>query len=135
MERPNRGAWCCLLLPFLIGAPAMSLAQDAGAPSLGKHVQPIFDANCVACHQTGAAQQGLILESGLAYANVGRSSTEAAMTLIEPGKPEASYLFLKVSGTYAQASGKGARMPLGGVLEGADIETIRRWIVGGAKNN
>jgi len=134
-NRPIRSACGYMLLLVLAGSPAMSLAREPAVPSLGKQVQPIFDANCVACHQAGAAQQGLVLESEAAYTNVGRRSTEAAMNLIEPGNPEASYLFQKVSGTHLKTNGQGARMPLGGALEAADIETIRLWILGGAKNN
>lgn len=134
MKSPIRGAWCSLLF-VLVSSPATSLAQDAAVPSLGKSVQPILDANCVACHQAGAAQQALILESGLAYANVGKPSSQSTMKLVEPGRPEASYLFQKVVGAHLQAKGAGDRMPLGGALEAADIETIRRWILGGARND
>ena len=110
-------------------------AQGTEAPSFSRQVQPIFDANCVACHQTGAAQQGLVLESSASYAIVGKRSSEAPMGLVVPGAPDASYLLQKVKGTQLKANGRGDRMPLGGMLEEGDVETIRRWILGGAKNN
>jgi mono/diheme cytochrome c family protein len=120
---------------LLACTPVASIARDASVPSLSRQVQPIFDANCVACHQSGAAQQGLVLESGAAFKNVGKRSSEAPMNLIAAGKPDASYLFQKVNGTHLKVEGQGARMPLGGVLQAADIETIRLWIQGGAKND
>jgi mono/diheme cytochrome c family protein len=119
-----------LLMLILACQPVASVAGDAPIPSLSRQVQPIFDANCVACHQAGAAQQGLVLESGIAFRNVGKRSSEAALNLIEAGKPDASYLLQKLNG-----NGQGARMPLGGALDPADTETIRLWILGGAKND
>ena len=53
-------------------------AAHAAGVSFAGAVQPIFDANCVACHQSGAASQGLNLESGRSYAAVvNRRSSEA----------------------------------------------------------
>ncbi len=120
-------------------AALLSSAQAAPAqrgPSFSKQVQPILDANCVACHQTGSAQQGLVLESGLAFGALVKSSAELpSMKLIQPGAADTSYLFRKVSGSHIDAGGKGVRMPLGGALQDGDIETIRRWIAAGAKND
>jgi mono/diheme cytochrome c family protein len=130
MNARSLGPGVGLVILILACQPVASLAGDASIPSLSLQVQPIFDANCVACHQAGAAQQGLVLESGIAFRNVNKRSSEAALNLIEAGKPEASYLFQKLNGT-----GQGARMPLGGALDAADIDTIRLWILGGAKND
>jgi len=135
MRNSSHVALGCLLISTLVLIHVEASAQGAASPSFSRSVQPIFDANCVACHQPGAAQQGLDLESAVAYANVGKRSTEASMNLIEPGSPDASYLLRKVYGTHLKANGQGARMPLGGALDASDIETIRQWILGGAKNN
>jgi hypothetical protein len=118
---------CALLMP---------LHAMAGAPSFKSDVQPIFDANCVSCHQAGSAQQNLVLESGTSYAAiVDHPSAESSLLLITPGAPQSSYVFAKVSGTHLASGGKGARMPLGGTLPAGDIETIRAWIAAGAKND
>ena len=99
-------------------------------------MQPIFDANCVVCHQSASAQEGLVLEDGKAYANVvGQHSHQANMALITPGSAENSYLLHKISGTQAAAHGNGARMPLGGQLDSSDIDIVRAWIVAGAQDN
>lgn len=128
-----------LIMPMLMAASTDVEANPRSAetaPSFSQQVQPIFDANCVACHQVGAAQQGLVLESGAAYAAiVGKRSKEAAMSLVTPGSTDTSYLFQKINGSQLKAGGQGARMPLGGKLEPADIETIRQWILVGTQNN
>ena len=111
-------------------------AAHAAGVSFAGAVQPIFDANCVACHQSGAASQGLNLESGRSYAAVvNRRSSEADLPLVAPKSPDTSYLLLKVLGTHARAGGKGERMPLGGTLAAGDIETLRDWIAAGAKDD
>ena|SRR5438552_2721841 len=110
-----------------------ALAADAKFTAT---VQPIFDANCVACHQSGAAQQGLNLESGSSYAAVvKRRSTVVDRVLVVPGSPATSYLMLKVLGTHGEVGGKGVRMPMGGDLSPADVQALRDWIAAGAKND
>ena len=110
-----------------------AIAADA---KFAATVQPIFDANCVACHQSGAAQQGLNLESGSAYAAVvNHRSAVVDRVLVVPGSPTTSYLMLKVLGTHGEVGGKGVRMPMVGDLSPADIQALRDWIAAGAKND
>lgn len=116
----------------------LAFAEAAGAADakFAATVQPIFDANCVACHQSGAAQQGLNLESGSSYAAiVNRRSAVIDRVLVAPGSPTTSYLLLKVLGTHGEVGGKGVRMPMGGDLAPADIQALREWIAAGAKND
>lgn len=116
---------------------ALMLVRPAtAAPSFKDNVQPIFDANCVSCHQAGSAPQGLILESGKSYtALVERPSTESRLMLVARGVPDSSYILAKVTGAQSASGGKGERMPLGSTLPAEDIETIRAWITAGAKND
>lgn len=110
--------------------------STTAGPSFAKEVQPIFDDNCVACHQTGSAQQALILEPGKSFAAiVGVKSKESASMLVAPGKAEQSYLLLKLEGKHQQAGGTGAQMPLGDALTSAQIATVQQWIDAGAQNN
>lgn len=119
-----------LLCVSMLIRPAMS------APSFKDNVQPIFDANCVSCHQAGSAPQGLVLESGQSYtAIVEHPSTESRLMLIARGAPDSSYVLAKVTGSHIASGGKGERMPLGSTLPAEDIETIRAWITAGAKND
>lgn len=77
------------------------------------------------------------LSAGQAYGNtVNVESLErAGMDRIEPGAPDDSYLVHKIQGTQADVGGSGVRMPVGGQLTQAEIETIRSWIAAGAADN
>ena len=105
--------------------------------SFSADVQPIFAAKCALpfCHSGPQPQQQLDLVPRRAYAAlVGVQSVECpGMARVQPGAPEQSYLLAKLAG-------EGvcfvlSRMPFGGVLPAADIETIRRWISEGALDN
>ncbi|MEZ5393354.1 MAG: DUF1549 domain-containing protein [Bryobacterales bacterium] len=99
---------CCLPL-----SAAVDFVRD---------VKPIFDRSCAGCH--GEKQQlgqlrldarAIVLEGGVS----GKTVT--------PGEPEKSELYLRVAGTSEHP-----RMPMGGELPAAEIETIRQWIAEGA---
>jgi mono/diheme cytochrome c family protein len=117
---------------------AFSAVHSSETPpaSFAKRIQPIFDANCVACHQTGSAQQELVLEAGSSYRNlVGRKSQESSLDLVHPGAADLSYLAHKLRGSQLSVHGSGAQMPLGGSLEASDLEAIISWIESGARDN
>jgi mono/diheme cytochrome c family protein len=132
-----------LLFGILISVTGMALATspnkaagDVERVSFKKQIQPIFDTNCVACHQSGGAQQGLNLEEGASYgALVLKRSQESDSVLVQPASPDASYLLHKLKGTQATAHGSGAQMPLGGALAVDEIAAISAWIAEGAMNN
>ncbi len=125
-----------VVLGLACAAFVLSSRAAEPAPSFSKQVQPILDANCVACHQSASAQQGLVLETELAYGNLSKSSSEIpAMKLVQPGSAEESYLYRKLAGTHLDVGGRGVRMPLGSALANEDIDAIRRWIKAGAKND
>jgi hypothetical protein len=108
----------------------------SGAPSFNREIQPIFDANCVVCHQAAGASGALNLEAGAAYLSiVSRKSEESALPRITPGKPEDSYLIRKLEGTHVQVGGSGEQMPPMGPLDGAFIGLIRNWVTAGAKSD
>lgn len=103
--------------------------------SLSRDVQPIFNANCAfaGCHAGANAQSGLRLEAGLSYRNLVNvaSAVRPSVSRVKPGDPDNSVLVQKLDG----APGVGSRMPLGGSLPNAEIQTIRAWISAGAKDN
>ncbi len=99
------------------------LALPATAVDFAREVQPIFDRACVGCH--GEAQQlGQLRLDAREAAFRGGVSGEA----IVAGKPGNSELYRRITGASDQA-----RMPMGGELEAAEIETIRLWIAEGAE--
>jgi hypothetical protein len=134
----------------------------AGAPvSFQNDVLPIFRGSCgfSSCHndQTGPTDRpyyGKNINDGDMTAcdiavifeqAVGEVSVKATgMKIIEPGKPEASFLMYKLDGTLEcdaiqGCSGEGScgtTMPQGSdKLESDRLETIRSWIKQGAIND
>jgi mono/diheme cytochrome c family protein len=105
--------------------------------SLRNDIQPVFNTNCVVCHQGAAPPGGLSLEPGAAYKNlVNAPSTEGALKLVAPGAPEQSYLLNKLRGTQLQVGGSGAQMPYGASpLPDSQISLIQQWITAGAPDN
>jgi hypothetical protein len=86
---------------------------------------------CTTCHTGGAAPVGLRLDADVSYAMlVNAPSVEVpALSRVDPGRPDASYLVQKLEGTAAV----GERMPLDGPpLPPDTIAVIRQWIVDGA---
>lgn len=113
--------------PVLAGAEQASLAQD---------IVPVLTQRCVMCHIPGAAQSGLDLYTNPWSAVVGVKSTQSPLQMVEPGDPDKSYLYLKLTGAHLAAGGSGGPMPLPpGQLDAGQIELIRAWIAQGAPNN
>ncbi len=82
-----------------------------------KDIQPIFAKSCSNCHGAKTQMAGLRLDS-----------RKIAMAKdIQPGNAAASELYRRVAGLSEHA-----RMPMGGKLDPAEIDLIKRWIDGGA---
>lgn len=110
---------------------AVEAATNVCTPTFAADVQPILDASCAICH-IDATSGGLNFGGGRAdLVNV--PSAQSSLDLIEPGDPEASYLFHKIRGTHQSVGGSGGRMPAGGTLSGDDEDVIEAWILGGAR--
>jgi mono/diheme cytochrome c family protein len=130
------GAYPFELLESSAAGGDMPAERSSTSVSFKMQVQPIFDANCVVCHQTGGAQEDLVLEEGKSYANlVGKPSHQAPLMLVTPGSLDSSYLLRKLAGTHIAANGRGARMPLAGQLDAQEIAIIAAWVAAGAKDN
>ena len=70
----------------------------------------------------------------LAYTNLFNKPSSQSLDYIEPGEPDNSYLYIKITDDSPPA---GLRMPRTGppYLSDEVISTIREWIVAGALNN
>jgi hypothetical protein len=139
-----------LILSALLAASACSSGGKTTSPaasttptttasgvSYSRDIQPIFNNNCVVCHQ-GAGQAGLGLEPNVSYGKlVGVQSTESASELrVKAGSPGQSYLIAKLQGTQVQAGGSGVQMPYEAApLSQAQISLMQQWISTGAPNN
>ncbi len=130
--------WACSGTSTAPNATTNNTGNTTGV-SFSRDIQPIFDQNCVVCHQGQAAQApgGLVLASGSAYGNlVNVKSTESPLTRVVPGHAEQSYIMAKLSGNQTQVGGTGAQMPFGQQpLTQDKINLIQQWISAGAQNN
>ena len=126
---------CCLLFAVpRLGAdePATENPSDASQQpaevSFAKDVEPILSQHCYGCHQ-GAKQLGSFLMTDFSGLLKGGESNLAA---IIPGKPDQSYLIQQITPIDGHAE-----MPdePSKPLSNVEIETIRNWILQGAKND
>jgi hypothetical protein len=127
-------------------------AGDAGADSgtsdptetgvFATQIAPIFNSYCggSVCHGADSPTLGLALAgaqpSVIRAGLVGQQASEAAMALVEPGEPEQSWLYLKITDNFAAVDCNTSRctaMPPAGVKPNAqEVERIRSWIAAGA---
>lgn len=108
--------------------------------TLSGDVQPIFTSTCAlsGCHAGSNPEEGQNLSAGQTFANVVNvpSRQLPGMNRVTPGRPDSSYLVLKLTGMHLDAGGSGGQMPLGGTPLSMDqLGTIGRWILNGALNN
>jgi hypothetical protein len=90
------------------------------APSFSEDIRPLLQAKCVRCHGEKPRKADLDLSSPAGVLKGGESGPA-----VVAGKPEKSPLYEKVHAG-AMPPGKKDR------LSEAEVETIRRWIAGGA---
>lgn len=125
------------LQPFLLASVLLPAAAPASEPvSFASDVQPILTQHCVMCHLPGAAQGDHSLYPDAWASMVNVPSVQSALKLVEPGSPETSYSYLKLTGKHREAGGSGEVMPFPNGPLSADVTDIfRLWIEQGAKRN
>ena len=103
--------------------------------SYSAHLEPLVIAHCLGCHESEEPKAKLVLGQGEGYGQlVGRRSVQMPeLALVEPGYPDASYLWLKLQ--HRATEGKGMPRTLTGTkkLQPTELELYRRWIEEGAK--
>ena len=120
-------------LALLSGCKSQEAAPDGPAPPAAPaEIQALLEERCVECHSPPKAAAQLSLEGaeGSYAALVGQPSRQVpTMKIVEPGRPEQSYLLLKLEGGFEEAGGKGVLMPKkDDALGPAEVEAIERWI-------
>ena len=110
--------------------------QDGEAVTFVADIQPILNERCINCHAPdGFAQMVGIpwdFREDTAFDDlVDRvSSQDVDFTLVVPGDPDSSLMFLKVS---SESPPVGSMMPLGGPpLTDGEVQLIRAWVEQGA---
>lgn len=120
------GIFACMggLLLFMSVASCQPSLPQARKVNFGTQIKPLFEAQCVNCHQAGALMGNLNLEShSLA------TKAHPHGQVIKPGDPDHSliYTVLRLPEEHRQA------MPPGGHrIEQDKIDLIRDWILQGA---
>ena len=107
----------------------------ADEPAFASDVLPLLKSRCLVCHIPGGDSGGLSLHPKTAYDSlVDARSTQSPLMRVAPGKPDESYLFLKITGRHLAAGGSGERMPFNDTpLTPEEVERVRAWIEAGAK--
>jgi hypothetical protein len=117
---------------------------DTPSVSFAENVQPIFTRGCAytSCHVSPSPPEGLNLAAGASFAAIvdQEAKQQPSQRLVDPGKPNDSYLFLKCT---PGASFVGSLMPLGcegippsgGCLSKMDKAAIETWITECAQDN
>ncbi len=118
--------------------PSADASTTAALPDVvyEDDVQPLWNANCT-CHLMGSSgtmtAPFLTLNPDISFGQlVGVASEQSALTRVSAGSLEDSYLWRKIEATH-EAVGEGTEMPPGVVLEDAELDVIRSWILAGAQ--
>lgn len=106
-------------------------------------VAPIFNSSCggSVCHGADSPTLGLALTgaqpSVVREGLVAQQSSEVPLALVEPGEPEQSWLYLKITGSFENvdcSANQCTKMPPSGTgPSDEEIERIRAWIAAGAE--
>jgi len=132
------------LLPIVL--VSTMLATSLTAQTTFEKVKVIFDNNCTTGCHSGSSPDGQLNLSGSAaevfaelanVAPINPAAVSAGMKLVDPGYPERSFLFAKVSGDIDPQShlipAMGSAMPQNQPqLDYDEIELVRQWILFGA---
>jgi len=122
----------CLVLAAAL-ASILAVAQTE--VSFKKNVQPILDENCAKCHGAKKQKAGLDLSAPKAYASIVQvpSKQIPALMLVKPGDPDQSYVYQKLAHTAKEGSGMPKALFGSKKLSEADMNVVKTWIQGGAK--
>jgi WD40 repeat protein len=112
---------CAVALGVTI-VSAQSPATAVAPPDFSRDVMPIFEANCLRCHNSAEEKGGLLLES---YEDLMRGGDDGVPVVA--GNADDSPIIRQVE---ARAKPK---MPPKADLRPEDIATLRAWIAAGAK--
>jgi Protein of unknown function (DUF1553)/Protein of unknown function (DUF1549)/Planctomycete cytochrome C len=116
------------LLAVLACVPVRAEGPDATRIDFSRDVRPILAKNCFACHGPDEEHRQAGLRLDRREAAIAR--LDSAALAIVPGKPDESELYSRIT-----AEDEFVRMPpadSGQRLTAEQIETLRRWIAGGA---
>jgi hypothetical protein len=130
-QKPER-VLCCWLVLGLLSA----CQPEPEGVSFSSQVLPLLNRHCVVCHMEQGAQGDFSLYPSPYQKLVGVKSAQSPLALIEPGSPEASYVYHKMTGTQLTVKGSGDSMPFErDLLAAAELDLVHQWITQGARDN
>ncbi len=103
-------------------AAAQAPVTPVRAPDFSRDVMPIFESNCLRCHNSAEEKGGLLLES---YEDLMRGGDDGVPVVA--GNADDSPIIRQLEG-HAKP-----KMPPKADLRPEDIATLRAWIAAGAK--
>jgi hypothetical protein len=115
----------------------LSSLSSADEISFKQQVLPLLMKNCAVCHLKNERYGYLTIDEENSYnalVNV-PSFTLPQMKRVDPGYPQKSYFWLKITGEHLRVGGKGWPMPYMSSLADKEKQAIYQWIKQGAKNN
>jgi len=117
------------VIVFGLVASGIASSAEQTATAIPDDVVSVLQDNCVRCHKGKFPPRGLNLEAeNLPATIVGVPSVESPdFKLVDPGRPEASYLVKKIT---AGPDIKGKSMPPGKPLTESEIGLISEWVQG-----
>jgi hypothetical protein len=113
-------------------------ANGAISVSFSRQVQAIFSHDCgvAGCHVPGNPVANMILARGFAYQQiVSVKATESTDFRINPGNPDQSYLYKKITMNPPPVGWQMPAPATGSVLTDNEKDLVRRWILQGAVEN
>jgi mono/diheme cytochrome c family protein len=111
-----------------VSTPTAPAQPDSAAAAALAKVRAVFSEHCIRCHGSKRPAAGLALatEADLAALAKTASAGRDTVMLVAPGRPEASYLLMKIKGSEGII---GNRMPLGAKpLSDEDVGIVEEWI-------
>ena len=118
-------AGAALAVALFTAAMPQGTAQPAsppGPPDFGRDVVPIFESNCLRCHNAVKQEAGLVLGT---YEDIMRGGDDGPPVV--PGHADDSPMIQQLEGRAKP------KMPPKTDLRPEDIAVLRAWIAGGAK--
>jgi mono/diheme cytochrome c family protein len=125
------------LIAIVIATVALRVPAATPPVSFARDVVPLFAKECASCHMKEGPSAGLILEPRFAYAmTVGVRANDSGLLRVAPGRPDQSYLLLKMQDRHRAVGGAGGKMPPGWQRSTPqEIDLVRAWIAAGAKHD
>jgi hypothetical protein len=124
-----------LLSAMALGLCALAVLAVEKDISFSRDVKPILDQECVNCHGQKKTKADLDVSGDNALKNLLNvpSNEVPGIVRVKPGDPEQSYLWLKLDHRAQKGSGMPKSFIFSTRLHQDQLDLIKAWIAGGAK--